>query len=387
MLMAMCMLAACSMVVSAEVETEAPAVENYLDFTNPYTNKWTTLDAASQNKETPPSGATGANGYCIGGAGSYNGNKITSTAHLLTQFSTREDLPVQKYIFSVWYKTNLPNYAVVNFRYQGANTYMDEVQKIDGVDSVIGKKTFTATLPATGINYADATWEQFVMIWDATQDVEIIDGTAKIVDSTGTAKQDFKGCFVSIGKFAGEADFYTTPTGKNGFMAFCDPVLAPMTEDYSNIFKTTSIVPYSAKGDGAGSYTLNAGTDKEETHYYNANDLDPNKGDGLGDPSCYYNFLGLVDHSAVAGNTVNFKFEALDDDSAPTVNPSQVLLATYSENQLTGIEIVDATVADGVVSCTIPSDLSGEVKAFFWNSNGGLKPLVAPVNFTIASAE
>ncbi len=367
MLMAVCMLAACSMVVSAEeVESETTIVDNYLDTTTPSgANKWSTLTAT--HLADLPEGVPTNVAYGIGK--DRHGERINPTYDRAVRFTTATNIPVQKYIFSVWYKTNINEQAIVRLQYTAASDY-------DGSGGpTLGKKSFTAALPNT-----NEKWEQFVMIWDATQDIQIIDERAMLMDTENNPITPFQGCAIFIGKLPSNLT-YSGVSNAAAYIEFCNPVLAAMPADYFNVFQATEIKPFAygvdEKGDPTDSITVEGVT---TTYYYNKDD----KG---GDVKDLYNFLGLVNHSVTGDSEVVFKSASTD---LSTVGATQVLLTAYDETadvaKLTDIEIVDATTATGGIRCTIPAAFAGKtVKAYFWGSNGSLKPLAAPVTATVAA--
>jgi len=358
MLMAMCMLAACSMVVSAgEGDSEAT---NYLVWKSGATEPTETTPQGNMMKValTPEDGVPNATSYF----------KLDTTTELWKKsgssclyYETTPDIPAGKFLFSVWYKTST-DLAHVQFQYKG------------------GAGSVTVTLPETG-----DTWKQFFVVVDAlhgmttTTDPETGEITAAYFnDASGNATDAaFTGFFVNLMR---------PKTGYNrsgeftadDYICFCNPTLTLFNEDIAGVFETgvsgnneTSSIYYCYTNTGAasGNYTFvwgNAEADK------------------------IVNILGAKEASVAAGSEVTLKFASADDSAeAAKAQTGQVLLAAYEENgtKLSAVEIVPSTAGTGGATCTIPASFAGKpVKAFFWNSLGALTPIAAPATITVPAA-
>ncbi len=360
MLMAMCMLAACSMVVSAG--EEAPTINYFspdFDVSGKYPLVSLTLEKMKEGDEVELPGGLKSTSHYVP---EDNSVELGKTHLRYVEFETNRNIPLQRYLISVWYKTDITDTAAIRLEYYG-----------QAKSAKMGNKIFTLHLPST-----NNEWKQYFLIWDATVDTvendegvwitdkddKIIQWQEQVEEETVTKSQPFQGCKVVFMRQKG-------PKVAAGYtLEFCDPMMTPLT-DISGVFTDNGV--------------LNTATDS-----YNENK------DTLGSGSiAYCNPLGVKTDSVVAGSEVSFKSTSTD---LSVDGPTKVLLATYSENQLTGIQIVDATampaeksaanevVKGGFLKCTIPSDLSGEVKAFFWDSVSGLRPLAAPATVNVAAA-
>lgn len=389
MLMAMCMLAACSMVVSAEEET---TIINYLsrdekisgglpareDCFEQITNK--DGNSTGMSKISSPQDLDGDGQFDVEYYFSLNTGLWGKSASGTVSYQTHAKIPAQKYLFSVWYKTDT-TFAHVEFEYPGDTG-----------------KVFI-TLPPTGEN-----WKQFFVVWDAAYGTTTVTTTGTDAEGNPTEIKTtyfnspqgertddvFSGVYVHLLK-PRTAKAQTKVYDETNYMYFCNPVLTPLTEDMVGIFETGKATDYEYSSIYY-CYTdkvLNEVTGEyEDKVQYTCTSVNDEEYDLKIDKM--FNVIGTKVDSVSASSEATFKFApaALTVEEAKA-QTGQVVLATYDETNgkmLTGVEIVNSTDGIGGATCTIPTAFAGKtVKAYFWGSNGSLKPLAAPVTATVAA--
>lgn len=364
-----CMLAACPVAVGAEGEgNTSTTITNLLspDETQNggYVPNEKNFEAISASDSIPtlekitdasislPDGSTATSYFSV-----KNEYLVDKNTDANVMYQTASDIPAQRYVFSVYYNTSTENVGAIRFVYVG-----------DGnpASKTLGRKRFAASLPATG-----GRWKQFVLIWDASTDTIVdADGKTYITDDEGAAlelngkKQTLQGCYI----YLSSPKLKSNPNlGEDDYLYFCNPVLSPLETDVADAFQPVDTFIYDESSE---SYTF----------------------DTYGSGTAVYNFLGVRENAVTAGAETSFKLApaslSAKDAKAQT---GQVLLAAYEETengkQLTNIEILPFTEGIGGAVGAVPAEFAGKrIEAYFWASDGTLKPLATPVTVTVEAA-